>query len=265
LRAIQVHLRELYAEVVAPVRPFLKGQHLIIVPHDVLHYLPFHALFDGEHYLIDAFTISYAPSASIYFLCHHKPANAVGGSLILGVPDPQTPFILEEVQSVASILPRSELFLGADANETTLLKRGPQSRFVHIATHGYFRHDNPMFSGIRLADSHLNLYDLYSLQLPAELVTLSGCATGLSAIAPGDELLGLVRVLLYAGAQSLLLSLWDVSDRSTAEFMKSFYRSFMAHGNKAVALQNAMKELREDYAHPYYWAPFVMIGRAFAQ
>jgi CHAT domain-containing protein len=87
----------------------------------------------------------------------------------------------------------------------------------------------------------------------------------LSAIAPGDELLGLVRVLLYAGAQSLLLSLWDVSDRSTAEFMKSFYRSFMAHGNKAVALQNAMKELREDYAHPYYWAPFVMIGRAFAQ
>jgi CHAT domain-containing protein len=265
LRAIQVHLRELYAEVVAPVRPFLKGKHLIIVPHDVLHYLPFHALFDGEHYLIDAFTISYAPSASIYFLCHHKPANAVGGSLILGVPDPQTPFILEEVQSVASILPRSELFLGADANETTLLKRGPQSRFVHIATHGYFRHDNPMFSGIRLADSHLNLYDLYSLQLPAELVTLSGCATGLSAIAPGDELLGLVRVLLYAGAQSLLLSLWDVSDRSTAEFMKSFYRSFMAHGNKAVALQNAMKELREDYAHPYYWAPFVMIGRAFAQ
>ena len=263
-RAIQLHLRELYDEVVAPVRPFLKGRHLIIVPHDVLHYLPFHALFDGEQYVIDAFTISYAPSASIYSLCYHKPANTGGCSLILGVPDPQTSFILEEVQSVARILPQSELYLDADANEITLRKRGPQCRFVHIATHGYFRQDNPMFSGIRLAGSYLNLYDLYSLRLPAELVTLSGCATGLSAIAPGDELLGLVRVLLYAGARSLLLSLWDVSDRSTAEFMKSFYRSFMAHGNKAVALQNAMKELREDYAHPYYWAPFVMIGKALS-
>jgi CHAT domain-containing protein len=265
LRSIQAHLRELYNEVLAPVRRFLQGQHLIVVPHDVLHYLPFHALFDGEQYLIDAFTISYAPSASIYSLCHCKSANTVGCSLILGVPDPRTPFILQEVQSVADMVPEPELFVGASANETTLRELGPRSRLVHIATHGYFRRDNPMFSGIRLEGSYMNLYDLYNLELPAELVTLSGCATGLNAIAPGDELVGLVRVLLYAGAQSLLLSLWDVHDQSTAEFMKLFYRSLTDHGDKAVALQAAMKELREHYPHPYYWAPFVIIGKVFSR
>jgi CHAT domain-containing protein/tetratricopeptide (TPR) repeat protein len=263
-RAIKVHLKELYDEVVAPVRPFLQGQHLIVVPHGVLHYLPFHALFDGEQYLIDAFTVSYAPSASIYSLCYLKPANTVGRSLILGVSDPRAPFILREARSVADILPEPELFLDAAANEAILREWGPRSRLVHIATHGYFRQDNPMFSGIRLGDSYMNLYDLYNLQLPAELVTLSGCATGLNAIAPGDELLGLVRVLLYAGAQSLLLSLWDVHDRSTAEFMKSFYRCLMAQGDKAVALQSAMQELRKEYAHPYYWAPFVLVGKALS-
>jgi len=264
LRAIEVHLKQLYDEVVAPVRPFLQGQRLIVVPHGLLHYLPFHALFDGEQYLIDAFTVSYAPSASIYSLCYLKPANTVERSLILGVSDPRAPFILQEARSVAAILPEPELFLDAAANEATLRERGPRSRLVHIATHGYFRQDNPMFSGIRLGGSYLNLYDFYNLQLPAELVTLSGCATGLNTIAPGDELLGLVRVLLYAGAQSLLLSLWDVHDVSTAEFMKSFYRCLMDQGDKAVALQSAMQELRKEYAHPYYWAPFVIVGKALS-
>jgi CHAT domain-containing protein len=265
LRSIQVHLKELYNEVLAPVRPFIQGQHLVVVPHDVLHYLPFPALFDGEQFLIDAFTISYAPSASIYSLCQRKSANTAGCSLILGVPDPRTPFILQEVQSVAEIVPEPNLFLGADATETTLREWGPRSRLVHIATHGYFRQDNPMFSGIRLGDSYMNLYDLYNLRLPAELVTLSGCATGLNVIAPGDELLGLVRVLLYAGAQSLLLSLWDVHDESTAQFMRLFYRSLTDHDDKAMALQAAMKELREHYPHPYYWAPFVIVGKALSR
>jgi CHAT domain-containing protein/tetratricopeptide (TPR) repeat protein len=264
LRAIQVHLRELYDEVVMPVRPLLEGQHLIVVPHDVLHYLPFHALFDGEQYLIDLFAISYAPSASIYSLCHSKSANTTGCSLILGVSDPRAPCMLEEARSVADILPEPELYLDARANETTLRERGPRSRLIHIATHGYFRQDNPMFSGIRLGGSYLNLYDFYNFELPAELVTLSGCATGLNAIAPGDELLGLVRVLLYAGAQSLLLSLWDVHDRSTREFMNIFYRCLMDHGDKAMALQRAMQEVRRDFPHPYYWAPFVIVGKVLS-
>jgi CHAT domain-containing protein len=118
-----------------------------------------------------------------------------------------------------------------------------------------------MFSGIRLGDAYLNLYDLYQLKLDAELVTLSGCATGMNVVTPGDELLGLVRGLLHAGAHSLLLTLWDVHDQSTADFMARFYRLCQDGLSKASALQGAMIELRERHPHPYYWAPFTLIGK----
>jgi CHAT domain-containing protein len=262
LGATQEHLRELYDELIAPIRPRLQTRHLIFVPHHVLHHLPFGALFDGERYLIDSFSMSYAPSASIYALCHDRVAPAGGPSLLLGVPDEAAPCIADEIHSVAAVLPDAQVFLGVQATSEILQQKGESSRFIHIATHGFFRQDNPMFSGIRLGDSHLSLYDLYQFRWPAELVTLSGCATGLNVIADGDELLGLVRGLIYAGAQSVLLTLWDVHDRSTAEFMKFFYRRLLAHSNKAAALQGAMLELRKQYPHPFHWAPFTLVGKA---
>ncbi|HTC93216.1 MAG TPA: CHAT domain-containing protein [Terriglobales bacterium] len=261
LGATQEHLRELYNELIAPVRQRLQARHLIFVPHHVLHHLPFGALFDGERYLVDSFSISYAPSASIYGLCHDRVAPAGGASLLLGVPDHAAPCITDEIRSVAAVLPQAQVFLGPQATSEILQQKGESSRFIHIATHGFFRPDNPMFSGIRLGDSHLSLYDLYQFRWPAELVTLSGCATGLNVIASGDELLGLVRGLIYAGAQSVLLTLWDVHDRSTAEFMKLFYRRLLARPNKGAALQGAMLELREQYPHPFHWAPFTLIGK----
>ena len=112
---------------------------------------------------------------------------------------------------------------------------GSTSRIIHIATHGYFREDNPLFSGIRLGDSYLTLYDLYSLRLPAELVTVSGCGTGLNVVTAGDELGGLIRGLFSAGARSLLVTLWDVHDRSTAEFVKSFYRNLWRRRRQGAA------------------------------
>ncbi|MGH9710440.1 MAG: CHAT domain-containing protein, partial [Candidatus Acidiferrales bacterium] len=259
--AAQAHLKELYEEVIAPLRGHLRVRHLVIVPHGVLHYAPFHALFDGVRYMIDSFTVSYAPSAGIFAFCQQKSPRASGSPLILGVPDAQAPLILDEVQSVAEILPNAELILGAEANAEALRTKGLYSQIIHIATHGTFRQDNPMFSGIRLGDAYLNLYDLYQLKLEADLVTLSGCATGLNVVSAGDELLGLIRGLLYAGAQSLLLTLWNVHDRSTADFMTSFYRRYQQSGDKAVALQGAMQELRQRYPHPYYWAPFALTGK----
>ncbi len=261
LGVVQSHLRQLYEEILAPVRAHLSARHLVIVPHGVLHYLPFHALLDGTGYLIDSFTISYAPSASIFAHCQEKPAHSTGRSLVLGIPDARAPLILEEVRAVAKILPDAQLFVGAQANEQLLRDEGLQSRLIHIATHGKFRQDNPMFSGIRLGDAYLNLYDLYQLKLNAELVTLSGCATGMNVVTPGDELLGLIRGLLYAGAHSLLLTLWDVHDQSTSDFMTRFYRRFQEGQGKAAALRSAMIELRETYPHPYHWAPFALIGK----
>lgn len=118
-----------------------------------------------------------------------------------------------------------------------------------------------MFSGIRLGDGYLNLFDLYQMRLSAKLVALSGCATGMNFVAAGDELLGLQRGLFCAGASTLLLSLWDVHDRSTSELMQLFYREYLRSGEMAGALQLAMQQLRQQNPHPYFWAPFVLVGK----
>jgi len=262
--AAEAHLRELYRSLIAPVRHLLNAAHLVVVPHDALHLLPFHALLDGQRALLDEFTISYAPSSSVYRLCWAKQAKSSGGALIMGVPDHSAPFIVDEVRAVASVLPEPKLFIGAEANAEKLRKYGQESRFVHIATHGLFRRDNPMFSSIHLGDGLLCVYDLYQLQLPAELVTLSGCGTGLSAVVGGDEQIGLVRGLLYAGARAVMLTLWDAADSSTAEFMKAFYGNLQKGWGKARASQAAMRELRARHAHPFYWAPFTLIGNVEA-
>jgi|HubBroStandDraft_6_1064221.scaffolds.fasta_scaffold48964_2 tetratricopeptide (TPR) repeat protein len=261
METAQRHLKELYDSLIGPIRSRLRAKHLLVVPHGMLHSLPFQALFDGQQYLIDSFSVSYAPSATVYSLCHARPVNPFTGALVLGIPDAAAPFVLDEVKSVAETIPASELFLGEMATSNVLRAKGAHSRLIHIATHGYFRQDNPMFSGIRLGNGILSLYDLYQLKLSAELITLSGCATGLSVVTDGDELLGLLRGLIYAGAQSALLTLWDVQDRSTAEFMTSFYRYLPHAENKAVALRQATLDLRSVHPHPYYWAPFVLLGK----
>ena len=117
-----------------------------------------------------------------------------------------------------------------------------------------------MFSAVRLGNGALSLLDLYQLRLSADLVALSGCGTGLSAIVGGDEMVGLVRGLLYAGARSVLVTLWDVNDRTTATFMQSFYEQMKANPDKGQALTAAMQALRAQYPHPYFWAPFALIG-----
>jgi CHAT domain-containing protein len=260
--ATRSHLGELYGLLIAPLRGHLRTGHLVFVPHEELHHLPFHALYDGDRYLCDTFTVSYAPSASIYALCHQQQVNCAGSSLVLGVPDAVAPLIEQETRAVAAILPEPQLFVGPQATQAVLAEKGPGSRYVHIGTHGRFRRDNPMFSAIRLGDGYLTLYDLYGFRLPAELVTLSGCSTGLNVIAKGDELLGLVRGLLHAGAKTLMLSLWDVQDRASSELMQAFYRRLGASHPKAAALRGAMQEVRERQSHPYYWAPFFLTGSA---
>ena len=261
LRATQSHLESLYKELIAPLRPFFQGKHLIFVPHGPLHFLPFHALRNGEEYLCDAFTVSYAPSATVFSLCQEKSASVSTSSLVLGIADARAPQILQEVKSVAAQLPEASLHLGDAASSSLLREKGPEAGLLHIATHGLYRQDNPMFSGIKLGDGYLNLYDLYQMRLNAKLVTLSGCATGMNFVAAGDELLGLQRGLFCAGATTLLLSLWDVHDESTSLLMQSFYGEYITTGNTAGALQHAMQELRRQNPHPYLWAPFVLIGK----
>lgn len=261
--ATEAHLRALDAALIEPIRDRLKADHLVVVPHDILHTLPFHALLDGNgQYLIDQFTVSYAPSATVYRLCREKDVRTRGDALVMGLPDELAPAIADEVRAVAEILPDAQVFLDTDATVERLRALGPSSRYVHIATHGFFRSDNPMFSAIRLGSGPLCVYDLYELRLAADLVTLSGCSTGLNAVVGGDEILGLVRGLLYAGARSVLLTLWDAHDRTTAAFMERFYRRLGDGVSKAHALQLTMSDIREQYPHPFYWAPFSLMGDA---
>lgn len=147
----------------------------------------------------------------------------------------------------------------------------PDCRVLHLATHGDFRPDNPLFSGLALADGWLTTLDIFSLRLNASLVTLSACQTGRNVVAGGDELLGLMRALLYAGASSVVLSYWAVEDQSTARLMADFYSHLAGGSAKGAALRAAQQRFAADpdealaqYRHPYYWAPFFMVGETGA-
>jgi hypothetical protein len=260
-QAARAHLRAIHDEVLGPLRSRLESaRHLVIVPHGPLHYVPFHALHDGDAYLVDRFDLSYAPCASVLHYCRHRPAHEASGALVLGVVDPSVPSIPQEVAAVAAVLPGARVFVGAEATEARLREEGAGARYVHVATHGRFRQDSPLFSSICLADRDVSLLDLYQLRLSADLVTLSGCGTGLNVVIGGDELIGLTRGLLFAGARAVLVTLWDVHDASTATLMADFYTRLAARQEKAEALGCAMRAVRATHPHPYYWAPFVLIG-----
>ena len=194
LAATQAHLQELYEELLAPLRPRLDAAHLVFVPHDLLHYVPFHALHDGRRHLIDSFSVSYAPERDASTPCATPRAtDGSGSSLVLGrARRRRRRSSRTRCASVAARLPDAGAVHRARRRRTQVLRE--KGRGTPLRPHRRPRvlpaGDNPMFSGIRLGGSYLTLYDLYNLKLPAELVTLSACVTGLNVIAAGDELLG---------------------------------------------------------------------------
>jgi CHAT domain-containing protein len=140
------------------------------------------------------------------------------------------------------------------------------ARLIHIAAHGVFRPDAPLFSSIELADGPLTTADIFNLNLHTDLVTLSACETGRSVVGGGDELAGLMRAFLYAGAAGLLVSQWRVEDSSTAALMTDFYRAVAAGATGPAALRAAQAGFltgampQNGYSHPFYWAGFQFIG-----
>ena len=133
---------------------------------------------------------------------------------------------------------------------------------IHFSCHGYFDNADPLSSGVKLYDDVLTAREIFDMRLDTELVTLSACQTGLNERSPGDELVGLTRAFLYAGSPSVIVSLWSVDARSTQELMLEFYKLLKNGSDKATALQEAQKRIMENekYSHPYYWAPFILVG-----
>ncbi len=270
-------LDKLYDLLVAPVASLLPppSGSLAIVPYGPLHKLPFHALYNGSHFLVEDFQISYLPASSILTRLNTDSSKQKGLTIDTEVFT-RPPLIfgysgnghlrraLEEAKTVAALL-NGSCYLEEEATIARLIEQAPGCPIIHVATHGHSRLDAPNFSYVRLADGQLNAIDAFSLDLQrCELVTLSGCETGLALTSGGDEQLGLGRAFLAAGGTSLIMSLWPVEDNATNELMQIFYQRLLSGDTKVQALRTAQCSLLHRtssiYTHPYFWAAFRLIG-----
>lgn len=263
--------RSLYTRLIAPVAAHIQPKRLLIVPHGILHNLPFAALHDGKRYLIESHDLRILPSATAGKHLRGGPGSRLAPMLVLGNPDlgaPERdlPYAGVEAKQVAAMTPESKLLLRNAASETAFRDLSAAFSFLHIAAHGEFDASRPLDSALLLSsdaqnDGRLTVGELFGLSLEAELVALSACESGLGTIDTGDEVVGLTRGLFYAGARSVLASLWEVDDAATARLMQDFYARLAKKG-RATALREAQLALMKDYPQPYFWAAFYLTGQA---
>jgi CHAT domain-containing protein len=256
---------------------WLRGiDEIAIVPHGVLHYLPYAALIrtsgTTDRFLIDDYVICYLPAASI--LARQEDPRARTERLIAYAPDPTLPYTAGEARSIVSGFgSRGTAVIGRNATETSFKRVASDYDLIHFATHGYFNKMNPLFSGVELKadaenDGRLEVYEILNLRLKAQLVTLSACDTAMGAgyftdIPAGDEFVGLTRAFLSAGASAVAATLWEVNDSSTAQLMRSFYLGLTKHApaEALAAAQRRMLHGDPAHSHPYYWSAFVVVGK----
>ena len=266
-------LQTLHKLLIEPLLPNIRVKHLSIVPHGVLHYLPFGALNDGKQDLIDRFTLRILPSLAV--LKYLRPSQAKGierllvlGNPDLGRPDLDLPSAQNEAEKLATKFKAEHLLLRKKATRTAFQALAPSAAFIHVASHGQFEAGKPLQSGLILAADkpggginagRLTVSDLYELALDAELVTLSACETGLGAVASGDDVVGLTRGFLYAGVSTVIASLWQVDDEATTYLMLQMYEH-LQRGGYPEALRKAQIETRAKYPHPMFWAAFYLTG-----
>lgn len=265
-------LRQLYTWLIEPIVDQLNTGRLIIVPHGVLHYLPFAALTDGEQYLGERYVIATLPSASVLpLLAESKPEPA--GPLVLGNPAASAnldnlPAAEAEARAVAELY-NQQAYTGHAATESLVREQAGGHGVLHIASHADFNSVAPLQSGLYLApdeanDGLLRVDEVYGLELTAtDLVVLSACETNIGDVSPGNDIVALNRAFLFAGAPTVIASLWNVDDQATAILMTRFYSYLNEGRGEAEALRQAQIDLRTEYpeyAHPFYWAAFTLSG-----
>jgi tetratricopeptide (TPR) repeat protein len=261
-RACRVVLGELYDMLVAPIAELLPktaAAPLVVAAHGPLQQVPVHALHDGAHYLVQRFTISTTPSVADFVTRSAMKYTGSGASLVIAASDATTPAITAEGHAVGANLDNVSLHIGEAATSDVLLRSASGAAVIHIACHALFRRDNPMFSSLRLADRSIRANELLDLDLSGALVSLSSCDSARSHAGHGEELVGLMRAVLGAGARTLVASLWPADDLATRHVVDAFYTRLRDSG-PAVALREAQLAQLERTSHPYYWAPFVVIG-----
>lgn len=305
----------LYETLVKPVEAFLQGKNdLIIVPDDVLFYLPFGLLvtdttgvatrYDFAHarFLIEDYSLSYLSSASLLNPDLQKTRHPGKGLLAMGnpnfdgsqtianrngllaskdyrgedvrdmdlVPLPQSG---KEVRAIGRVLKDFEntVYTGKAASESSFKREAPNYGIIHLATHFLYDDARPLYSQLVLShdpnstdDGYLQTYEIFNLRLNADLAVLSACNSGLGKLRKGEGLIGVSRAFLFAGVPSMVLSLWNVDDKSTSVVMERFYHYLGKGENKKQALRLAkldyLKSAEDDAKDPFYWAPFILTG-----
>ena len=249
----------------------IKTDKIYIVPHGILHYLPFHALTCHSGYLIEKHQIGYIPSATAlkYVLARRKekPVNLLAfGNPELNAVQMQLPFAEKEVRDLEKIYPGAKILIGEAASEASFKQHAGAHGIVHVASHGEFNSNTPLLSCLRLSagngeDGRLETREVFSLNLDAYLVTLSACNTAIGKLTKGDDVVGLTRAFIFAGTPSILGTIWSVNDESTSKFMNYFYDN-LKEMDKFESLQLAQIKMinSENYSHPYHWAGFQLIG-----
>jgi CHAT domain-containing protein/tetratricopeptide (TPR) repeat protein len=268
-------LEELYAIVFQPLTAHLQGvSSLLVLPHRILHRVPFHALLDGEgRYVAEKLVLTYAPSASFALRSSRAfpgRAGTAGPSVVIGVsrttylPLEMLGEVQLEVTAVAERLADCSVLRDDEAGRRSLLGLRGDINVLHLACHAEFDEDDPLLSRLYLADGPVYAYELPALDAHPRLIVLSACESGARAFEAGDESFGLIRPLLTTGCDGVLSSLWKISDRGAAAFMKLFYeqrRQFASDPPRCLAETQRALMRSEEYAHPYYWAPYMMVGR----
>jgi len=257
------------------IKPLLEriqeADKLYIVPSKSLHYLSFSSLpLSKERFLVQDFTISVLPNASSLFFMDKTVTHQTETLFALGNPERDNPnmdlkYAEEEVLSISRNFPRSVILTRKDARESALKDRDLiDTGIIHFAGHGHYNANSPLKSAVLLArdqanDGNLETIEIFSLTMNPRLVVLSACESGIGRIEGGDEVQSLNRAFLYAGAGSVLASLWKVADQSTYQLMKHFYEA-LHRKSAANALREAQIKLMKSYPSPFFWAAFYLTG-----
>jgi CHAT domain-containing protein/tetratricopeptide (TPR) repeat protein len=260
---------ELFLFLVQPALSRIRSERLVIIPHEDLQYLPFQVLQDPAdgRYLGERFQITYAPSASVLLALRRSPG--LSGGRLLAIADPGIPAAGPEVRAIAQLFPgRSKVVTDTLAQEKDVKAWVRDFEVIHLSVHGKFNAAEPMLSYLSLArggsdDGRLTAAEMFGLPLDkSRLVVLSACETGRAEATHGNEVLGMVRGLMYAGAGTLVLSYWEVDSDATALWMRTFYDAALSRPMPEAARAALLKvKSNSAYSHPYYWAAFTMIGR----
>lgn len=255
-RAI-VRLQRVQQLVWAPLAAALADvRRVLVVPCGALGALPFAAFVDERS---PGIQLAAVPSARLALHGLRRPPDAARSALVFGEPT-GLPHAVDEAHAIAAMFPGARTFVGDAATVANLQAYAGSADVIHLACHAQFRADNPMFSALQLHDAALTAEAAESLALARSTVVLSACETALGEHGTGEEMVGLVRAFLVAGASRVVASLWPVDDRVTARFMAAFYRG-LGHGmNPAAALHEAQVAIRREHPHPCFWAAFTLFG-----